>query len=162
MRTRQVYCLVPVLVKWNVCSHCGESFVRPWSAMVFLQYSCKNLHVPRTRVWQLRTARGCGAVSTGMELWIGRGKQFKGVWCSTVVKPVCANLHWQQIYAFFHFLCERFAWPKGGHLYVPCRSVYDWDQNWIKWPKTFWGANQEIKVTSRLLKLTDQKCMAAI
>ena len=37
-------------------------------------------------------------------------------------------------------------------LYVPCRSVCDW----IKQSKPFWGADQWIKVTSELLKSTDQ------
>ena len=46
--------------------------------MVVLQYSCKNLHVPRTRVWQLRTAGGRGAVSTGMELWNRGGPTILG------------------------------------------------------------------------------------
>lgn len=79
MRTRQVFNLVPVLDKWNGCVHCGESFARPWSAMVFLQYGFKNLHVPRTRVWQLRTAGGCGAVSAGIELWNGSwSSNFRG------------------------------------------------------------------------------------
>ena len=47
-------------------------------------------------------------------------------------------------------------------LYVPCRSVCDRDQNWIKWSKPFWGADQEIKVTSKLLKVNNQDRAAAM
>ena len=43
--------------------------------------------------------------------------------------------------------------PRVSHLYVPCRSVCNWDQHWIKWSKPFWGVNQGIKVTSKLLKI---------
>ena len=38
----------------------------------------------------------------------------------------------------------------GSHLYVPRRSVCDWDQNWIKQPKLFLRANQAINVASKL------------
>ena len=47
----------------------------------------------------------------------------------------------------------------GSHLYVQCRSVGDRDQNWIK---CFWGADQGIKVTSKLLKINNQECTAAM
>ena len=49
---------------------------------------------------------------------------------------------------------NRFTPYKGSHLYLPCRSVCDRDQNWIKRSKPFWGADQGIKVTSELLKST--------
>ena len=47
-------------------------------------------------------------------------------------------------------------------LYVLCRSICDRDQNWIKRSKAFLGADQGIKVTSKLLKSMDQERAAAI
>ena len=44
-----------------------------------------------------------------------------------------------------------------GESYVPCRSVCNQNQNWIKQSKPFWEADQGIKVTSKLLKSTDQE-----
>ena len=37
--------------------------------------------------------------------------------------------------------CEHMIWLT---LYVPCRSVCNWDQNWIKWSKPLLGADQGI------------------
>ena len=48
------------------------------------------------------------------------------------------------------------------YTYVPCRNICNWDQNWVKRSKPFWRANQGIKVTSKLLKSTDQECVAAV
>ena len=56
-------------------------------------------------------------------------------------------------------LCSGLATPS---LYVPCRSVCDRDQNWIKWSKPFWGADQGIKMTSKLLKVNNQGHAAAM
>ena len=42
------------------------------------------------------------------------------------------------------------------------KSVCDRDQNWIKRSRSFLEANQEIKVTSKLLKSMDQEYVAAI
>ena len=56
-------------------------------------------------------------------------------------------------------LTGSYPMTRGSHLYVPCRSVCDWDQNRIK---PFWEADQGIKVTSELLKSTDQEHVAAI
>ena len=47
---------------------------------------------------------------------------------------------------------SRFSPNMGSHLYVPCKSVCDQDQNWIKQSKPIWGADQGIKVTSKLLR----------
>ena len=46
------------------------------------------------------------------------------------------------------------AWPitRGSHLYVPCRSICDRNQNRIKRSKHFLRANQGIKGTSKLRK----------
>ena len=46
---------------------------------------------------------------------------------------------------------------RGSHFYVPCRSICNQDQNWIKWSKPFWGTDQGIKVTSKLLKINNQE-----
>ena len=51
-------------------------------------------------------------------------------------------------------------WARNSHLYIPCRSVCNRDQNWIKRSKP--GGDQGIKVTSKLLKINNQECMAAI
>ena len=51
---------------------------------------------------------------------------------------------------------------RGSHLYVLCRSVWNCDQNWIKWSKPFWGADQGIKVTSEMLKINNQECTAVM
>ena len=60
----------------------------------------------------------------------------------------------------------QYTWSKTGtryiHLYVLCRSVDDQDQNWIERSKPFWGNDQGIKVTSKLLNSTNQKHVAAI
>ena len=50
--------------------------------------------------------------------------------------------------------CGRYA--KGSHLYVPCKSVCDQDQNWIKWSKPFLRANQRVKVAFEPQKSQDQ------
>ena len=39
---------------------------------------------------------------------------------------------------------------RGSHLYVLCRSVCEWDQNWYKRSMPFLRADQGIKVTSEL------------
>ena len=115
MRTRQVFNLVPVLDKWNGCAHCGESFAQPWSAMVFLQYGCKSLHVSRTRVWQLRAAGGRGAVSTGMELWNGSwSSNFRGRGVATVHEAglliIINNVDTDNIHIYTAYGKKIFAW----------------------------------------------------
>ena len=64
--------------------------------------------------------------------------------------------------------CMHLAFPlfcifsKDNHLYVPCGSICDWDQNWIKRSKPFCRADQGAKVTSKLLKINDQELTAAM
>ena len=62
----------------------------------------------------------------------------------------------------WHGLARTQTMSRGSHLYIPCRSVCDWDHNWIKRSKPSWGANQGIKVTSELLKINNQEHAAAI
>ena len=62
---------------------------------------------------------------------------------------------WNSSHLDHESICWSVCDSRGSHFCVLCRSVCDWDQNWIpKWSKPFWGANQGIKVTSELLKST--------
>ena len=76
------------------------------------------------------------------------------------------ELIWWQLILWELILWELILWhrvkTRGSHLYVPCRTVCDRDQDWIKRSKPFLRADQGIKVTSKLLKINNQECMAAI
>ena len=47
---------------------------------------------------------------------------------------------------------------RGGHLYVPCRSVCDRDQNWIQRSKPFFGADQGDFWTAKINGSRTQGC----
>ena len=75
-------------------------------------------------------------------------------------------LSWSRCDIPSHLDHEGIYWSvcdsRGNHLHVPCRSVCDRDQNWIKRSKPFWGADQGIKVTSKLLKINNQERTTAM
>ena len=76
----------------------------------------------------------------------------------------------KQIFYEIRFILDHLVWhhdiidcnSRGSHLYVPCRSVCNRDQNWIKRSKPFLRADQAIKVTSELWKSKDQERVAPI
>ena len=82
---------------------------------------------------------------------------------SVSMVPVFCHIgdHWSVSVLGIQTRCTATSWKhqmaRGSHFYVPCRSICNWDQNWIKWPKPFWGTDQGIKVTSKLLKINNQE-----
>ena len=58
--------------------------------------------------------------------------------------------------------CTGYSDLRSCHSYVPCKSVCDQDQNWIKQSKPFLKTSQGIMVTSKLRKSKGQECMVAI